>query len=110
MIGMSKLIAISLLICSGCATVGAYEDYTFSMIDKSEEHLVGSFGVPQRTMSLEGSKVYEYLDAHGANASFSSGPMGTYGSTFSPWCKTTFQIKNGKVTHAAYIGNNCKLR
>ena len=132
---MRKLIA--LLLClglCGCATTAKYEAKLNNWIGASEDSLVASWGVPNKTYNLDnGKKAIEYVRKDTVQTggytyttpelTYQSGTIGnkSYSGTSTTYvtetmpvqnyklsCKTSFVIdKSGKVESWHHEGNNC---
>ena len=132
---MRKLIA--LLLClglCGCASTAKYEAKLNNWIGVSEDSLVASWGVPNKTYNMsDGKKAMEYMHKETVQtggytyttpeSTYQSGTIGNkpYSGTsttnvtetmpvqnYKLSCKTTFIINNsGKVESWSHDGNNC---
>lgn len=128
---------IFLLFCvglSGCASTAKYEAKLNTWIGASENSLIASWGVPDKTYNLsDGKKAIEFvhkdiLETGGytytmPQTTYQSGTIGdkpysgtstTYVTTTEPvrqhrfFCKTSFVIdSNGKIESWHHEGNNC---
>ena len=132
---MRKLIA--LLLClglCGCATTAKYEAKLNNWIGASEDSLVASWGVPNKTYNMpDGKKAMEYVHKETIQSggytyatpqiTYQSGTIGnkSYSGTSTTYvtetmpvqnyklsCKTSFMINNsGKVESWHHEGNDC---
>jgi len=131
-----KKIAL-LLLClgiSGCATTAKYEAKLNSWVGASEDSLVASWGVPDKSYTTDsGKKAIEYVHRDivqmggytytTPQTTYSSGTIGdkSYSGTSTTYvteteplrtykysCKTSFIIDNsGKIESWHHEGNNC---
>jgi len=133
---MRKLIGLlsMAILISGCATTAKYEAKLNNWIGASEDSLVASWGVPNKTYNLsDGKKAMEYLhketvQSGGYNytapqSTYQSGTIGnqSYSGTSTTYvtetmpvqkyrlsCKTSFMINSsGKVESWHHEGNDC---
>jgi hypothetical protein len=132
---MRKVIALLLgLGLCGCASTAKYEVKLNNWIGASEDSLVASWGVPNKTYTLpDGKKALEFVSKETVQTggylysipqtTYQSGTIGdksysgtstTYATEISPvrdykiFCKTSFIIdNNGKVESWHHEGNNC---
>lgn len=119
----SLYIAIFVLLVSGCVTTKGYEQTLQSWVGMSEGQLLRKWGIPSQTFNSGGRKYLEYISSRdvyipGTNANYTTRVIGntiytdSYGGSDSRninfKCKTTFEIKNGRVAFWRYEGNNCK--
>ncbi len=128
--------AMVLLLCwglCGCASTAKYEANLNKLIGVSEDSLVASWGIPNKTYNLDnGKKALEYVHKDTfqtggytyttPQTSYRSGRIGnkTYSGTSTTYvtgtmpvekhkffCKTSFMLNNGKVESWHHEGNNC---
>ena len=132
---MRKLIALMLCLgMFGCASTAKYEAKLNNWIGVSEDSLVASWGVPNKTYNMpDGKKAMEYVHKETVQtggytyttpeSTYQSGTIGNkpYSGTsttnvtetvpvqnYKLSCKTTFIINNsGKVESWSHDGNNC---
>ena len=132
---MNKILV--LLLClglSGCATTVKYEAKLNTWIGASEDALIASWGVPDKTYDMrDGKKAIEYVDRNTVEMggytyttpqiTYESGKIGdkSYSGTSTTYetetepirkyrlsCKTTFIINNsGQIESWHHEGNNC---
>jgi len=128
---------LALLLClglAGCATTAKYEAKLNTWMGASEESLVASWGVPDKTYDLrDGKKAIEYVDKNTIHTggytytvpqtTYQTGTIGnqsysgtstTYVTETEPvqryriFCRTSFIIdKSGKVESWHHKGNGC---
>ena len=128
---------IVLLLClglNGCATVAKYEAKLNTIVGKSEDYLIATWGVPDKEYTLlDGKKAIEYLSKDTVQmggytytqprTTYQSGKIGdkTYSGTstqyvtetmpgqkYKLFCKTSFIINSsGKIESWHHEGNNC---
>jgi len=126
-----------LLLCLGlfgCATTAKYETKLNTWIGASEDSLIASWGVPNKTYSMsDGKKAIEYVHKNTVQTggytyttpqtTYESGKIGdkSYSGTsttyvtetepirqYKSYCKTSFIINNsGKVESWHHEGNDC---
>ena len=133
---MKKLIYlfVMLMLASGCATTAKYEAKLNTWIGTSEDSLIASWGVPDKTYQMrDGKKAIEYRHKNTIQTggytyttpqtTYESGKIGdqSYSGTSTTYvtettpvqkyklsCKTSFIINNsGKVESWHHEGNNC---
>ncbi|MFH1622759.1 MAG: hypothetical protein ABIA97_06560 [Candidatus Omnitrophota bacterium] len=132
---MKKLLLIMLCLgLVGCATTAKYEAKLNNWIGASEDSLVASWGVPNKTYNLNnGKKAIEYVHKDTVQTgghkyttpqtTYQTGTIGdepysgtstTYVTEIEPiqryrvYCKTSFIINNsGKVESWHHEGNDC---
>lgn len=103
---------VAVLAITGCATQAKYEESLRSWEGSDASDLVARWGVPLRTIDLDGGKkAYEYYEGQN-NAIYGRNP---YSNTvtqtnYQVGCATTFIISNGKVESWSYRGNICRSR
>jgi hypothetical protein len=132
---MQKILV--LLLClglSGCATTAKYEGKLNTWIGVSEDSLIATWGVPNKTYDMrDGKKAIEYVHRNTVQTggytyttpqtTYQSGKIGdkSYSGTSTTYvtetepiqeykfhCKTSFIINNsGKVESWHHEGNNC---
>ncbi len=122
---MKKLcIVLILFTLTACATVEKYNTMVRSHISSTQDELVGSWGIPDKTFTLsngdvlfsyinestrhyEGTpgKVTKYVDKDG-NVSFTS-TEGTDSYYRDYICTTDFKIRDGIVIDVNFRGNDC---
>lgn len=128
---------VALLLClglCGCATTAKYEAKLNNWIGASEDSLVASWGVPNKTYNMpDGKKAMEYVHKETVQSggytyaapqtTYQSGTIGnkSYSGTSTTYvtetepiqkyklsCKTSFMINNsGKVESWHHEGNDC---
>ncbi|HNX82221.1 MAG TPA: hypothetical protein PKL77_08765 [Candidatus Omnitrophota bacterium] len=128
---------VMLVVClgiAGCATTAQYEKQLNTLIGTSEDSLIASWGVPDKTYTLSnGKKALEFVHKYAAQSggylytvpqrTYYSGTRGdksysgsatTYVTERMPvekykfFCKTSFIIDtDGKVQSWHHEGNNC---
>jgi len=121
---IKKLLVTAVLLffvngCSNTTTTTGYKQIMKTWIGASEKALIRSRGNPDSTYTSDGSKFLEYnrsytskeryYSSYDFNSDGGSGysyPIG--GDTYS--CKTTYEIKDGKVLKIRWAGNNCKAK
>jgi hypothetical protein len=133
---MKKLIYlfVMLILVSGCATTAKYEAKLNTWIGVSEDSLIASWGVPDKTYEMrDGKKAIEYVRKNTVQTggytyttpqtTYESGKIGdqSYSGTSTTYvtgiepirkyrlsCKTSFIINNsGKVESWHHEGNDC---
>ena len=133
---MKKLIYlfVMVMLVSGCATTGKYETKLNTWIGVSEDSLIASWGVPDKTYQMRnGKKAIEYRHKNTIQTggytyttpqtTYESGKIGdqSYSGTSTTYetetepirkyrlsCKTTFIINNsGQIESWHHEGNNC---
>jgi hypothetical protein len=132
---MKKILLISLCLgLSGCATVAKYEAKLNTWMGASEDALIASWGVPDKTYNLsDGKKAIEFVNKdifetggytyYMPETTYHAGTVGdkpysgtstTYVRETEPvrkrrlYCGTSFIIgSNGKVESWHHEGNNC---
>lgn len=133
---MRKIIYLFVLLflASGCATTAKYEAKLNTWIGVSEDALIASWGVPDKTYEMQdGKKAIEYkrrstIETGGyayttPQTTYYSGKMGnqtysgtstTYTTEIEPvrkhrfFCRTSFIIdNNGKIESWHHEGNDC---
>jgi len=133
---MKKLIYlfVMLMLVSGCATAAKYEAKLNTWIGVSEDSLIASWGVPDKTYEMgDGKKAIEYVHKNTIQSggytyttpqtTYHSGKIGdkSYSGTSTAYvteiepmrkyrlsCKTSFIINNsGKVESWHHEGNDC---
>ena len=133
---MKKLIYlfVMLMLVSGCATTAKYETKLNTWIGVSEDYLIASWGVPDKTYEMhDGKKAIEYVRKSTVQSggyaytspqtTYHSGRIGyksysgtstTYVTEIEPSrkyrlsCKTSFVINNsGKIESWHHEGNDC---
>jgi hypothetical protein len=133
---MKKLIYlfVMVMLVSGCATTAKYESKLNTWIGASEDSLIASWGVPDKTYEMrDGKKAIEYVDRNTVQTggytyttpktTYHSGKIGdkSYSGTSTTYetetepirkyrlsCKTTFIINNsGQIESWHHEGNNC---
>ena len=136
---MKKLIYLFVLVMlvSGCATTAKYEAKLNTWVGASEDSLIASWGVPDKSYSLgDGKKAVEFIhkdifETGGYSymvpqTTYQSGTIGnkSYSGTSATYvtetepirkyrfsCKTSFIIdSNGKVVSWHHEGNDCVSR
>lgn len=127
------MLVLCLGIC-GCATTAQYEKKLNTFIGTSEDNLIASWGVPDKTYTLQdGKKAVEFVHKYSSQSggylyttpqtTYYSGTKGdkaysgtatTYVTERTPvqkyksFCKTSFIIDtDGKVKSWHHEGNNC---
>lgn len=116
------LLLLALALAGGCATTANYERILNTWLGDTEEHLVDSWGVPQRVYKSGANK---YLVYKRGGTVFIPGTSPTYHTTVignqayttavggsSPgfrqyWCETTFKVKDGRIINWTWEGNAC---
>lgn len=115
-----------LLLCAcilvGCATTAKYEALLDTYTNATEETLLASWGVPSQVYESGGSK---YLVYDRSRQVFNPGMQPMYQTTVrgntaytyayggiparyeNYYCTTTFTLKENRIVHWQYRGNNC---
>jgi hypothetical protein len=122
------------MLVSGCATTVKYEAKLNTWIGASEDALIASWGVPNKTYEMrDGKKAIEYVDRNTVEmggytyttpqTTYESGKIGdkTYSGTsttyvtvtepvrkYKSYCKTSFVINNSGIIESwHHEGNDC---
>ena len=128
------LFLLSCLVLGGCATTAKYEAKLNSWVGASEDALIASWGVPDKSYATaSGKKAVEFVRKETVRSggytyttpqtTYSSGTIGdkSYSGTsteyvvttepvqkYKYWCKTSFMLgKDGKVESWHHEGNDC---
>ena len=121
-IGLLSVAAATLL--SGCATTERYEEILDTYIGATEDELVEHWGVPDQVYETEKSRFIVYKRSR---LSSSGGVAPTFYSHINPYtgavytqsvggiapqihqyrCKTTFTLKDDRVSSWSWQGNDC---
>lgn len=122
-----SLAVVSTLLLSACVTytTGAYEQILDTFVGYTEQQLISQWGVPDRVFKSGDDTYFVYKRTEtsyvpGTPYVYQPGYYGWPGSPFySPFasspgyyvhyfCTTTFTLKNGRVVHWQWQGNDCK--
>jgi hypothetical protein len=118
-------VLLSIVLLSGCATIGKYNKKLESSIGSTELNLINAWGVPQNVYETGGSKFFVYVSSgttyfSGTNPSYTTSATGntisttpTQGRTgmaVNQGCETTFEISDDRVRSWRWQGNNCRSR
>lgn len=113
---------VFILILTGCATAAKYQQILDSWIGASEQALIESWGVPDRTYTVGNLTFLSYRYSsqrilYGAapvyvsnvhkGVIYTNAIGGTPDMLVSDWCKTTFTIEKQKVIKWTANGNSC---
>ena len=108
---------------SGCATTEGYKKILDSWLGMSEHALISQWGVPVRSYESNGILYLVYdsrrtITLPGSSPTYTSTIIGntiytdSYGgsspTTIHKQCITTFQLRNGKIFHWLFRGNDCR--
>ncbi len=122
---MKKIIFLFFLSLTGCATTANYEKILSSWVGAPEIDLVRSWGPPDSQYEASGVKFLSYQKSGnvfipGTNPTYRTTVIGntaytsSYGGSpsynFQMTCKTTFEVKDGRVLNWKWEGNDCKSK
>lgn len=103
---------IVLLLTTGCATLGGYDDMVSSWVGGTADELIMAWGPPVREAKLSnGGRVLEYYDTQ--STTYSGNAQAAYGQSPVPetiqyTCRTTFTVSpSGRISTYSWYGNNC---
>lgn len=111
------------LLITGCATKEKFEEILDTWMGVESYKLVQTWGPPNRYYTSNGVEFIEYLSSKtfimpGVAPSYSTTFSGntahtTYnpgmpGETIDYKCVTTFEVRNGRIVHWRWEGNDCK--
>jgi len=117
-------ILLSIVLLSGCATIGKYNKKIESSIGSTELNLINAWGTPQNVYETGGSKFFVYVSSgttyfSGTNPSYTTSATGNTstapiqgrpGMAVNQGCETTFEISDDRVRSWRWQGNNCRSR
>jgi len=103
---MKKLLLLSMIILTGCATEAKYQAYLDSLIGISKDNIVEGLGKPDEEYTANGREFLTYKTNHG-----NSVYVNKYGSGYSTprYCNTTYILEKGKMVSWKYNGNTCRM-
>lgn len=121
---MQKLLLGLILICaiSGCATQKKYQSILNTWLGASENQLISSWGPPDNVYESDSSKFLTYTTSRNVvlgqtnasytttvigNTAYTAGSGGSPGRNYNMSCRTTFEIRAGKIFRWSYKGNDC---
>lgn len=99
-----KVLLVTLLLLSACATEQNYRNGLDTWINSSEDNLIGTWGVPDQTYTMNnGGKLVTYNKVNGM--------VFRFGAAIPVGCKTTFQVSTSHIVESyKYEGNACKSK
>lgn len=121
------MIRILIFVCcfmlfSACATTEKYEAILQTWIGSQESELVRSWGPPDSFYESDGTRYLTYLWSNsgvipGTNPSYTSTVIGdtvytnqiggTAPIVYNSHCKTTFEVRDGRIVYWRWEGNRC---
>ena len=119
-----SILAIGVLILSGCATTKGYEQMLQTWVGSSESNLVAAWGIPDGVYQMNayekvityqrGGTTYlpgsapSYQTTYYGNTATTRPVGGSPGYVISQSCKTDFVVTNGIVSSWRWEGNSCR--
>lgn len=111
-----------LALAASCVTPQQRQENLTAWLGHTEERLVSTWGVPSAVYSTENAKFLTYSKSYTqsvagipatyrttviGNTAYTTSSGGTAGYSVDQTCKTTFEIRNGRVWRATFTGSGC---
>lgn len=104
-----RLLFCFLFLITGCVVSPSFKDKLDSVVGKTEDGLIASWGVPDKTFTTSDSTFLTYITNKGEGVYQYSNGFSRISTISENSCEITFRIRKKIVESYNLRGNNCPL-